>query len=100
MWKANLYLKCFLFFTDDRPSLSMYPSAPGRGGKRGDIHRLGILLWTLYQVKYYLLFLSFFLSLNFYLDTLGKYCSPLGLPEASVIHAAFAKRFNREMHWF
>ncbi|XP_046647623.1 LOW QUALITY PROTEIN: eIF-2-alpha kinase GCN2-like [Daphnia pulicaria] len=34
---------------DDRPSLSMYPSAPGRGGKRGDIHRLGILLWTLYQ---------------------------------------------------
>lgn len=34
---------------DDRPSLTMYPTAPGRGGKRGDIHRLGILLWTLHQ---------------------------------------------------
>lgn len=38
---------------DDRPSLSMYPVAPGRGGKRADIHRLGILLWTLFQVFHF-----------------------------------------------
>ena len=43
----------FLMFLDERPSLTMYPPPPVRGGKRGDIHRLGILIWTLFQVLFF-----------------------------------------------
>ncbi|XP_076064689.1 eukaryotic translation initiation factor 2 alpha kinase Gcn2 [Oratosquilla oratoria] len=38
------------FKGQDPPSL--YPSSPGRGGKKGDIYRLGLVLLSLYQGKH------------------------------------------------
>jgi hypothetical protein len=84
------------YFADERPTMTMYPSAPGRGGKRGDIHRAGILMWTLFQVLKSYSILA--VRTREFLFLLGKCGSSMGQFKTSDGNADSITGFHSQMY--